>query len=206
MAGEVDRKLVETRRASTVLLEPGISLLKQRVGNWVSVGEIWQHGDMTCNSLPEGEGRRSFPESGRRRTPPPLNEVVHRQMSKMPRADTRIERAVRSQLHRRGLRFRVNVRNLPGSPDIAFTRARIAVFIDGCFWHGCPIHGRLPKSNREWWIEKLRRNQERDFEKDRALEVMGWLPLHYWEHDDPEEIADEIEWLWRSFNDKRGRK
>lgn len=129
--------------------------------------------------------------------PAPLNIHVRNQMRRMPRAGSTVEKAVRSVLHRRGLRFRVNYRGLPGTPDIAFTRARIAVFIDGCFWHACPIHGTLPKNNRDWWEAKLRRNRERDLEKDAALEAMGWLVLHYWEHDDPDEIADEIEWVWR---------
>lgn len=77
-----------------------------------------------------------------------------------------------------------------------FTRARIAVFVDGCFWHSCPIHGTLPRNNREWWAAKLRRNVERDHEKDAALEDLGWLPLHYWEHDDIDDAADEIEEWW----------
>ena len=131
--------------------------------------------------------------------PAPLNIHVRNQMRKMPRAGSMIERAVRSELHRRGLRFRVNFRGVPGTPDIAFTRARIAVFIDGCFWHACPIHGTMPKNNQAWWEEKLRRNQERDREKDSALEAIGWWPLHYWEHDDLEEIADEIEAVWRDL-------
>ena len=118
-------------------------------------------------------------------------------MSRMPRADTRPELELRRELHRRGLRFRVNVRGLPGTPDIAFTRARIAVFCDGCFWHACPEHGVLPKSNRSWWRQKLERNTERDREKDAALRELGWEPVHVWEHEDPEATAEELERLWR---------
>lgn len=136
---------------------------------------------------------------GATKHPVPLNSQVREQMRRMPSAGSVVEKSVRSELHRRGLRFRVNYRVLPGTPDIAFTRARIAVFVDGCFWHACPIHGTLPKNNREWWKEKLRKNQERDREKDAALEGMGWLTLHYWAHDDIEEIADEIEWVWRDL-------
>ena len=102
---------------------------------------------------------------------------------------------LRRELHRRGLRFRVNYPGLPGRPDIVLTRAKIAVFVDGCFWHACPVHGSLPKNNRGWWESKLARNVERDREKDRALEELGWTPRHYWEHDDVDEVADEIEWL-----------
>ena len=113
----------------------------------------------------------------------------------MPRRDTGPEMQLRRELHRRGLRFRVNFPGLPGKPDIVLTRAKIAVFVDGCFWHSCPVHGSLPRNNREWWQAKLARNVERDREKDRALEELGWTPLHYWEHDDVDEVADEIEWL-----------
>lgn len=114
----------------------------------------------------------------------------------MPRAGSKPELLLRAELFRRGMRFRVNFKGVPGKPDIAFTKAKIAVFVDGCFWHGCPIHGSLPKNNREWWRAKLEGNRERDERKDRELRQEEWLSLHYWEHDDIEEIADEIEELW----------
>lgn len=133
----------------------------------------------------------------------PLNDHVTQQMKKMPRSGSKPEIRLRSELFRRGLRFRINHPGFPGRPDIAFTRAKIAVFIDGCFWHGCPIHGTLPKNNREWWEKKLQGNKDRDHRKDLELQEVGWLPLHYWEHDDLEEIADEIEEVWR---ERRGRK
>lgn len=131
-----------------------------------------------------------------RNTPIPLNQHVTQQMKKMPRSGSKPEMLLRSELFRRGMRFRVNYPALPGRPDIAFTKAKIAIFIDGCFWHGCPIHGTLPKNNREWWDEKLQGNKDRDRRKDLELQEMGWLALHYWEHDDFEEIADEIEEVW----------
>jgi DNA mismatch endonuclease, patch repair protein len=133
------------------------------------------------------------------RRPPPLNAHVTAQMSRMPRASTGPELAIRRELHRRGLRFRVNYRALPGRPDVAFTRARIAVFVDGCFWHRCPEHGTLPKNNREWWLVKLDRNVERDREKDLLLEGAGWAVIHLWEHDDPIAASDRIQDLWRSL-------
>lgn len=129
--------------------------------------------------------------------PEPKSAAVSRQMSRMPREDTGPEMAIRRILHASGLRYRVNYSALPGSPDIALTRAQIAVFIDGCFWHGCPKHGTLPKNNRDWWRQKLARNEERDAEKDAELRSRGWLPLHVWEHEDPEEAAEEIIRLWR---------
>lgn len=131
--------------------------------------------------------------------PEPLNVHVRNQMKKMPRSGSKVELAVRSELHRRGIRFRVNFRPLPGSPDIVLTRAKVAVFIDGCFWHACPLHGSRPKNNADWWEAKLQRNKQRDAEKDSSLRELGWLPLHYWEHDDPEEVAAEIEWVWRGL-------
>ncbi|MDN6478193.1 MAG: very short patch repair endonuclease [Corynebacterium variabile] len=131
--------------------------------------------------------------------PTPLNDRVHERMSRMPNRDTRPELTLRRELHRRGLRFRVNYREIPGTPDIALTRARIAVFVDGCFWHRCPIHCRIPRNNRDWWRTKLDRNVARDRQKDDALTAMGWIPVHYWEHDDVDEVADEIEGLWREL-------
>jgi len=89
----------------------------------------------------------------------------------------------------------VNRRHLPGTPDIVFGPVRLAVFIDGCFWHSCPQHGVLPKNNREWWRSKLEANRERDSRKDRELERMGWLVIHAWEHEDVGLVADRIESL-----------
>lgn len=123
-------------------------------------------------------------------------------MSRMPSRDTGPELRLRSELHRRGLRFRVHRPGLPGRPDIVFTRARIAVFVDGCFWHRCPQHGVMPKSNSEWWRTKLDRNVERDREKDDALRQMGWRPLHVWEHEDPMEAAGRVEQVWRQRTDR----
>ncbi|HEY0696549.1 MAG TPA: very short patch repair endonuclease [Micromonospora sp.] len=118
-------------------------------------------------------------------------------MRRMPRASTKPELAIRRELHRRGLRFRLHVPTLPGRPDVAFTRARVAVFVDGCFWHRCPEHGVLPRNNREWWKAKLDRNVQRDAEKDGALANLGWYPLHVWEHETPAHAADRIEACWR---------
>ena len=137
----------------------------------------------------------SSTKSGAR--PTPSSEQVSQQMKRMPRKDSVPEVRLRRELHSRGLRFRVNLRGLPGTPDIAFTRAKIAVVVDGCFWHRCPEHGVLPKANRDWWREKLDRNVERDRRKDGELEELGWLSIHVWEHDDPSTVADGIEQAWR---------
>jgi DNA mismatch endonuclease, patch repair protein len=129
--------------------------------------------------------------------PTPLNAAVTEQMRKMPRHSTTPEMLLRRELHRRGLRYRIHPAALPGRPDIAFTRAHIAVFVDGCFWHGCERHGTVPKNNRAWWVEKLRRTAERDREKDELLVRLGWQTIHIWEHDAPNQAADRIEEMWR---------
>lgn len=117
-------------------------------------------------------------------------------LSRQRRRDTAPELALRRELHRRGLRYRVNapVPQMPRrSIDIAFTRLRLAVFVDGCFWHRCPIHGTAPASNEAWWAEKLQRNQERDEQTGTALRAKGWMVLRIWEHTGPVEAADQVE-------------
>ncbi|WP_427008843.1 very short patch repair endonuclease [Pseudarthrobacter sp. H2] len=109
--------------------------------------------------------------------------------------DTEPELAVRRILHAKGLRYRVGIRPLPGlrrTADIAFTRARIAVFIDGCFWHGCPVHYRAPGSNMTYWSAKVSRNRERDLETTGHLVSAGWTVLRFWAHEDPVMVADQI--------------
>lgn len=79
--------------------------------------------------------------------------------------------------------------------DVAFTRHRLAVFVDGCFWHGCPEHGTAPRQNSEWWQTKLAANEARDRDTDVVLASQGWRVLRAWEHEDPEKVADEIQRL-----------
>jgi len=109
--------------------------------------------------------------------------------------DTKPELLVRRALHARGLRFRVDLRpeaTLRTRADIVFTRRRIAVYIDGCFWHGCPTHGTAPKSHSEYWTPKLARNVERDLESTAALEALGWLVLRFWSHEPVAEVVERI--------------
>jgi DNA mismatch endonuclease (patch repair protein) len=122
------------------------------------------------------------------------------EMSRLGRRDTLPELAIRSELHRRGLRFRVDRAPLPGlrsRADIVFGPARVAVYVDGCFWHSCPEHGTKPKANAEWWESKLKRNQQRDAETDRTLREQGWEVVRIWEHEDPVEAADRVEGVLR---------
>jgi DNA mismatch endonuclease (patch repair protein) len=114
--------------------------------------------------------------------------------------DTQPEFAVRSALHRRGLRFRTNVAASGGRcrADIVFPRQRIAVFVDGCFWHRCPEHGVSPRTNSSYWEAKLDRNVARDRRNDEALRAAGWTVVRVWEHDDPAGVALRIEALIRN--------
>lgn len=121
--------------------------------------------------------------------------AVSARMAAQATRGTAPEMAVRRKLHSRGLRYRVNYRPEPSlrrSADIVFTRARVAVFIDGCFWHSCPAHGTSPRTNRHWWVTKLETNVARDRNTDARLRAAGWTVLRYWEHEDPDRIADKV--------------
>jgi DNA mismatch endonuclease (patch repair protein) len=110
--------------------------------------------------------------------------------------DTRPELAVRRLLHRAGLRYRVAARPEPRlrrTADVVFTKQRIAVFVDGCFWHGCPAHGQATtKQNADYWGPKFVRNRERDLETNELLAAAGWQVLRFWEHEPPAEVAAAI--------------
>lgn len=116
-------------------------------------------------------------------------------MSRHPRRDTGPELALRSLLHAAGYRYRVAY-PVPGLPrrsiDIAFTRAKVAVFVDGCFWHGCSEHRQVPASNREWWAAKLEKNRARDEATTAHLEHLGWTVLRFWEHTEPSRALDTV--------------
>jgi DNA mismatch endonuclease (patch repair protein) len=114
------------------------------------------------------------------------------------RSNTGPELAVRSILHARGLRYRVDLPirvegTRPIRPDIVFPRTRVAVFIDGCFWHGCPEHGTTPSSNAEYWLPKLAENKRRDIRNTVALEAAGWRVLRAWTHESPDAIANRVQ-------------
>src|SRR5690348_13750074 len=113
-------------------------------------------------------------------------------MSRVARRDTRPELEIRRELHARGLRYRVDVSPVPslrGRADILFRPGRVAVYVDGCFWHSCPDHGVLPKGNREWWREKLAATVRRDRSTDSVLTGMGWRVVRVWEHESPAAAA-----------------
>lgn len=122
-------------------------------------------------------------------------------MQRVRRRDTPQEIALRSALHRLGLRFRVDAAPLPElrrRADVVFRPARVAVFSDGCYWHGCPEHGSIPQANRGWWSEKIGATKRRDADTDARLRAAGWQVVRVWEHDDAEAAATRIADLVRS--------
>lgn len=122
-------------------------------------------------------------------------------MSRTFQRDNRQELALRSVLHRRGLRFRIHSRLIPHSRrtvDIVFPAPRVAVFLDGCFWHGCPIHGTNPKNNAAWWRNKIDTNIARDRDTDTRLREAGWTVIRVWEHEGLTAAADRVESVVRA--------
>ncbi len=127
--------------------------------------------------------------------------AARRSMQSNRSTGTRPEMAIRRELHRRGLRYRVAARPIPElrrTIDVLFRRARVAVEVRGCFWHGCPEHARLPAAHREYWEAKVARNRARDEETERLLAEAGWALMVVWEHDPVRQSADLIEALVRS--------
>jgi DNA mismatch endonuclease, patch repair protein len=122
-------------------------------------------------------------------------------MKRVRLRDTGPELALRRELHRLGLRYRLHQAVVPGvrrRPDIVFGPKRVAVFIDGCFWHGCPQHATVAKANRAFWNAKIRSNQLRDSDTNLRLEEAGWRVVRIWEHEDPEAAALRIKSFVRS--------
>jgi DNA mismatch endonuclease (patch repair protein) len=116
-------------------------------------------------------------------------------MSLQRTKNTEAEMRLRRVLHRRGLRYRLGrqpVAEVQCKPDLVFVTARVAVFVDGCFWHGCKEHPSWPKSNAQWWKEKIERNRQRDEETRTQLRKAGWSVVQVWEHEDVEHAADRV--------------
>lgn len=133
--------------------------------------------------------------SAARSAPEPLSPAVRDKLRAQRRRDTKPELALRRELHRRGLRYQVDRPPLAGirrRADVVFTRARVAVFVDGCFWHRCPAHGTAPRNNAKWWADKLDGNVRRDRDTDLRLAVAGWDVVRVWEHETPASAADRV--------------
>jgi DNA mismatch endonuclease, patch repair protein len=127
--------------------------------------------------------------------PIPSSPEVSARMARTRGRDTKPELLIRSAMHRRGLRFRVDAPPIAGlrrRADVLFTRARVAVYVDGCFFHGCPIHATWPKHNANYWRQKIERNRDRDEDTNRRLDDAGWVVIRAWEHEDPEDVADRV--------------
>jgi DNA mismatch endonuclease (patch repair protein) len=117
--------------------------------------------------------------------------------------DTQPELALRSAAHALGLRYRVSVRplrELRRTADLVFTKARVAVFLDGCFWHGCPDHHTVAATNAGFWAEKVESTRSRDRDTDRRLADAGWTSIRVWEHEDPMDAANRIQAVIASKN------
>jgi DNA mismatch endonuclease, patch repair protein len=142
-----------------------------------------------------------------------VTEEVSTRMSRQAVRDTTPERKLRQALRTLGLGYRLHrnvITGLRRSADIVFIGARVAVFVDGCFWHGCPDHKGMPRSNAEWWAEKIARNRARDTDTDERLHAAGWISVRVWEHESPEEAARRIAGIVRQRrsrlnNDSRRR-
>lgn len=127
--------------------------------------------------------------------PTPSSEAALARMKAAKPRDTAPEKALRSALHRKGLRFRIDekpIGSLNRKADIVFRSAKVAIFVDGCFWHGCPVHGTLAKANAEFWSQKIRQNRERDTDTTKCLKAAGWKVIRVWEHEDPEKASQKI--------------
>ena len=128
-------------------------------------------------------------------SPKASSAVARSRMRATRQRETQTEMHLRSALHRRGLRYRVQ-RSVPPlvrrKVDIVFSGERVAIFVDGCFWHGCPVHGTWPKQNAAYWRAKIDRNKRRDKDTDERLREAGWHVVRFWEHEDLEQAAEKI--------------
>lgn len=114
------------------------------------------------------------------------------QMARVRNKDTAPELTLRKQLWRAGIRYRLRPK-LPGTPDLIMPRAKVAIFVDGCFWHGCPIHYVAPATNVAFWRDKLAKNRLRDEATTQSLENQGWRVLRFWEHELKDDMSSAIE-------------
>jgi DNA mismatch endonuclease, patch repair protein len=127
--------------------------------------------------------------------PPAKSSQVSDEMRRMPEQSTGLEMSLRRALFKKGLRYRVKY-PVPGasrrSIDIAFPGKKVAVFLDGCFWHGCSEHRTIPKHNYEWWKSKIEENRSRDQSTNGLLHTAGWIVLRFWEHDSIGKMVEDI--------------
>lgn len=135
------------------------------------------------------------PVIGKKGNPPASSDAALIRMKAAKPRNTAPEIAVRNILEGMGLSFEVDSylrEGLRRRADIAFRSNKVAIFVDGCFWHGCPVHGTWPKANSEFWRLKIEKNKERDRDTDRRLTEAGWNVVRIWEHEDPDDAASRI--------------
>ena len=127
---------------------------------------------------------------------PATDPASSARMRAQRRRDTAPELALRRELHRRGVRYYVDRAPMKGvrrRADLVFPRRKVAVYVDGCFWHSCPQHATFPKNNAQWWAEKLAGNVTRDRDTDTRLTDAGWTVVRVWEHENPAVAADRVQ-------------
>ncbi|MED3501526.1 very short patch repair endonuclease [Brevibacillus agri] len=132
-------------------------------------------------------------------------EIRSKTMKAIRSKNTRLEQLITNKLWSLGYRFRKNVKSLFGTPDIAIKKYKEVIFIDSCFWHGCPYHCRLPKSNEEFWVTKIRKNQERDTIVTNYYRDKGWTFLRFWEHQITDDFSKVIEEITDTFKAARNK-
>ncbi len=135
---------------------------------------------------------------------PRTDAATSARLSKQRRRDTGPELALRRELHRRGLRYFVDRAPLKGvrrRADVVFPRRRVAVYVDGCFWHSCPVHATSPRNNAQWWADKLAANVVRDRDTDARLDAARWTVVRVWEHEAARDAADKVT---RALDDAAG--
>jgi DNA mismatch endonuclease (patch repair protein) len=166
------------------------------LGRWTRTGSIPSESTDQVTKKP----RNSFANKRIGRPPASSLQARHR-MQIVRQRNTEPERALRSALHRLGLRFRIHRRliaEVRRSVDIVFPRHRVAVFVDGCFWHGCPVHGTMARANKKFWQQKLQTNRQRDKDTGVRLSAAGWMVVRVWEHEDATTAAERIYHILRT--------
>ncbi|MHB1352132.1 MAG: very short patch repair endonuclease [Thiobacillus sp.] len=136
----------------------------------------------------------------------PSSAEASRRMARVRQKGTNAEMALRRELYRLGLRYRVDYEILKKPrrvADVAFPGFRIAVFVDGCFWHGCPKHASWPKQNAEFWRQKIEANRQRDMDTNERLDRMGWTVMRFWQHESPTEAAESVARVVRMAKSER---
>jgi len=156
------------------------------------MSELWRP---DCEMARRNSRSRTF------NTPPASSPAARRRMQATRRAGTQAEIELARELDRLGFLYRTDaqvIASLRRRADFVFETEHLAVFVDGCFWHSCPRHSTHPKSNGEWWAEKLRANRRRDLDTNRQLRRAGWKVLRIWEHEKPEKGATRVARALRS--------